>query len=214
MKTTLLSILTLLIGLCAMAEGEKYVERMERNIALMDTTIEMSVMQDLANRFDQIATAEKDQWLPYYYSAYAYVNLAFMSDEPGKGDGFLDKADALLKSAQAIDNHAKDEVWLLQAYAAQARIMVDPMTRGQMYGSIAGTLIEQAKLENPDNPRVYYLTGQSLLYTPPQSGGGKAAACPYIKEAQEKYETAKPASSIHPSWGKRGVTLFVKMCDE
>lgn len=213
MKTTLLSLVSILIALSLSAQSDKYIQTMERNIAQMDTTIELSVMQDLANRFIRVAEAEKEQWLPYYYAAYANINLAFMGDDPTKADAFLDQADTQLKIAQAMD-HAKDEVWLLQAYAAQARIMVDPMTRGQKYGSIAGTLIEQARLENEENPRVYYLTGQSLLYTPEMWGGGKAAACPYIKQAAEKYEVAKPVTTIHPNWGKRGVTLFLKMCDE
>ena len=63
---------------------------------------------------------------------------------------------------------------------------------------------------NSDNPRIYFLTGMNVYYTPEQYGGGKKAACPYFQQAIEKYNSYKPKSPISPDWGKEYTKKLVE----
>ena len=53
---------------------------------------------------------------------------------------------------------------------------------------------------NPDNPRIYYLQGQSLFNTPPAFGGGKDKAKPLFEKAIALFKTDKP-KPLWPNWG-------------
>jgi len=121
-------------------------------------------------------------------------------------DAFLQKADAL-----SPDN---SEIYVLKAYCHQAKIAVSPDDRQEKQGDIAGTLLDQAEDLNPENPRIYYLIGQSLLFSPPEWGGGKEQACPFVKKAAEKFTTFQLESPLHPNWGRNGVEVYKMMCEQ
>ena len=62
------------------------------------------------------------------------------------------------------------------------------------------------------NPRPYYLKGQSLRYTPEQFGGGCKPAMPLLQTAMEKYDRFKPASELHPAWGRKQAEATLAEC--
>ncbi|HNA00702.1 MAG TPA: hypothetical protein PLN49_07560, partial [Ferruginibacter sp.] len=64
----------------------------------------------------------------------------------------------------------------------------------------------------PNNPRPEYLKGQGLKYTPEQFGGGCATAKPVLQASLDKYNAFKPASELHPNWGKQRVELLLGEC--
>jgi hypothetical protein len=101
---------------------------------------------------------------------------------------------------------------VLQAQLAGARMAVDPQNLWQKYGAIYQTALDKAKAKNAENPRIYYLQGQSLLYTLEQYGGGKKAACPLLQKAAEKFATFKAPTSIYPSWGSEETKYALKQC--
>ena len=156
--------------------------------------------QQIANQFERIGNAEPKEWLPNYWAAYCYNLLGFMGSDASQKDKYLDRATELHKKAEAVapDN---DELYVLKGYIAQARLSIDPMSRWMTYGGASTEALEKAKSLNAANPRPYILQGVSLYYTPEQFGGGKAAACPVLKVAKEKFDLFKPASPIHPNWG-------------
>jgi hypothetical protein len=65
MQKTLIA-LTLLISVAAHAQSDKYIQAMQKNIALLDSAQTVDQLQSLAGTFDRIGDAEKTQWLPYY----------------------------------------------------------------------------------------------------------------------------------------------------
>ncbi len=200
----------------AEVKQQRFIKMMESNIAKLDAAKEISEMQELANLFERVGNVEKENWLPNYYAAYSYVNMAFMiaQSDMDKVDVYLDKADELIDKAAEMAGE-DSEITVLKAYSAQARISVDPMSRGQKYGPLAGGLLMEAEKQNPNNPRAPYLNGISKFYTPEMWGGGKANACPLINQAAELFEKFEPASSIHPNWGS-GPQLdeLMKKCSE
>jgi len=203
MKQFLLLLLPVFAAVVTKAQSPQYQDAMARQVALLDqqSSYNPQTMLDISNTFERIAAAEKSQWLPYYYAAYAQVMSALMTQDKDKIDGLADKAEANINKADALqpDN---DEVACIRSLIASSRIMVDPQTRGQEYGPESGEQIQKAKQINPENPRVYLLEGQALYYTPEQFGGDKKKAKEILQTALEKYAAFKPASSIAPHWGE------------
>lgn len=210
----ILSIVALLsITLFATAQDKKkYIATMEKNVAALDTTRDGKQLQNLANTFERIASAEKAEWLPSYYAAYCYVNMTY-STKGDEIDTYCDRADKFIKVADSISPN-NSEIYTLRAQIASARISVNPMTRGQKYGMESGEWREKAKELDKTNPRPYYLEGTAYYFTPAMFGGGKDKAKPVFQKALEMYETFKPASTIAPNWGKNSCNYFIKECDK
>jgi hypothetical protein len=196
----------------AHAQSDKYIKAMEPKVVAVDTTRSVDGLKDLANSFERIGDAEKTQWLPYYYAALAHVNSGlFMSAGQMGGmaaqlDPIADKAESLIVKAEALSKD-NSEIWTVKKMIATLRMMGDPMTRYMQYGPQAQQALETARKLNPSNPRVDLLEGQDKFYTPEQFGGSKTAAKALFEQALKKYDAAKPASTIEPSWG-RGTTQY------
>ncbi|UCG27932.1 MAG: hypothetical protein JSV24_00835, partial [Bacteroidales bacterium] len=154
-----------------------------------------------ANRFERIAAAEKEMWLPCYYAAFAYIQLSFMEEDLSKKELILDKAQQLLDKAFAIDPD-ESELHVLQAFLYPSRIMVDPVGRGMEYMNKIDESLRHAIELNPDNPRIYFLQAMNTLNLPPSMGGGAENARPLFELAAEKFDAFQPEINISPDWGK------------
>lgn len=200
-----------------MAQSEKYLKAMEQNIASFETLSSADQLLDLSNTFERIGDAEKTEWLPFYYAAYARLMNVFMSSninggiKPDLADPAADKAEQLLARAETIAGE-QAEIYLVKKLIANLRLMADPMNRYQTYGPVAAEALEKAKQLDPDNPRVYLLQGQDKFYTPEQFGGSKAEAKILFESAMEKFAAFKPASSIHPTWGLNQAKFLHEQC--
>ncbi|GAB3930808.1 hypothetical protein [Larkinella terrae] len=214
MKKVILSLtLALAVFATANAQNEKYTKAMEDAIAKAKYTVSTPELQQTAGQFERIGSAETAEWLPAYWAAYTNALLSLKETDKNKKDALLDKADGFYKkiAGQQADN---DELLVLAAALASSRLAVDPENRWQEYGPIFQTNLDKAKQKNPENPRIYLLQGQSLFYTPEQYGGGKAAACPVLKQAAEKFAKFKPASTIHPNWGTDTDQYLLSQCGQ
>ena len=194
------------------AQSEKYLASMRANIAAIDTSFKNPAnLLDLANKFERIATAEKTQWLAYYYAALCQVNYTYMEQDKSKIDAIADKATELIDKADALQPN-NSEISCLKSMIASAHMMVNPMQRFMEYGQEAQTFIDAAMQQDPTNPRPEYLKGQGLKYTPEQFGGGCATAKPVLQSSLDKYNKFKTASDIHPNWGKQRVEMLIGEC--
>lgn len=186
------------------AQSAQYEGAMKKQLALLDdpaTHASPEKMQEIGNTFERIASAEKTQWLPYYYAGYCYVMNALAEKDKSKVDAIADKAEADIEKAEAL-SPKNDEIYCVKSLIATSRIGVDPMTRGMQYGKQSAELLVQAGQINKENPRVDLLQGQSLYYTPEQFGGSKERAKQKFEIALKKFGAFKPASSIAPQWGE------------
>lgn len=219
MKKIILGSLLSLFALTAFAQSEKYVKAMEPKVQAIDSTWNEEGLRELANSFERIGTAEKNQWQPYYYAALATVNRGYQIMGPGmsgaadKIDPLADKAEQLLAQAEALSKD-NSEIYIVKKMIASLRMMVDPMNRYMQYGPLAQQALETAKRLNPENPRVYLLEGQDKFYTPEQFGGSKAQAKLLFAQALQKFESFKPATSIDPVWGKRTTHYFITLANK
>jgi hypothetical protein len=196
---------------CSFAQSEKFTKAMEGLVPAVDTVRGAEQLTELANSFERIANAEKTQWLPFYYAALCYVNIAngyFQEEKLEMIDPILDKAEPMLNAADALEQN-NSEIALLKKMFNTARMMGDPMTRYMTYGTAASTALEIAKTLNPGNPRVYLMEGIDKYYTPEQYGGNKEEGRKLFEEAERLFGEFQPASPIHPNWGRKMVNYFL-----
>ena len=195
------------------AQNEKYVGAMKKNITELDSAHDANHLSELANNFERIADAEKSQWLPYYYAAYCQVMNSFMTQDKTKTDAIADKASELIKKAEAINGGENSETCVIKSMIASSHMMVDPQSRYMQYGPESGTNISKAKSLDPTNPRPIYLEGQAKFYTPEEYGGGKPQAKELFTKALQLFDQFKPASELHPTWGKGATNYFLSQCN-
>lgn len=214
MKTIILLVNFFLVIFCVgVVKADPYTEAMKKNIAQMDSAKSMTDYQNLANQFERIATVENSKWEPLYYTAMCYIFVSYTDQNKENADSYLDKAQLFIDKAIKLNNN-ESEIVVLQAWLHQARIQVNPMSRGQKFSELANTEFEKAKSINPENPRIYYLIGMNVFYTPKFFGGGAKNAKPHFETAKQKYESFKPATEISPNWGANGNNKMLAECEK
>jgi hypothetical protein len=192
--------------------GEKFTAAMRATISAIDTSFgNPASLLAVANKFERIASAEKSQWLPYYYAALCQVNYGFMKNDPSQLDQVADRAEALVSKADSL-SPGNSEISTLKAMIATQRMVVNPMQRYMQYAPVIESHLEKAKAQDPTNPRPYWFKGENLKNTPEQYGGGCAAAMEQLKTAKEKFATFKPASDLHPNWGMQRIEVLLNEC--
>ena len=103
MKKIILAVAFLYAATAVSAQSERYMAAMKNNIAAIDTSFRNPAnLLSLANNFERIANAEKNQWLPYYYAALCQVNYAYMEQDKSKIDAIADKATLLIDKADSL----------------------------------------------------------------------------------------------------------------
>lgn len=214
MKKLFFVMLLTAISIASFSQSDKYIAAMKNNIAAIDSSFRNPAnLLGLANNFERIATAEKNQWLAYYYAAYCQVNYGFMEQDKTKTDGIADKATLLIAKADSLAPK-NSEISCIKSMIASCHMMVNPMQRYMQYGQESTTNMEDAMEQDPTNPRPYLLKGQSLKYTPEQFGGGCKTAIPELQTALNKFATFKAASDLHPVWGKQRVEQLMNECKQ
>ena len=212
MKKSILAVCIMVMGMTSFAQSDKFTSAMKKTLSLMDSSFSNPAsLLSVANNFERIANAEKTQWLPYYYAAFCQVNLGFMEKDKEKVDGIADKANSLLAIADSLSPN-NSEISCIKSMIASCHMMVNPQQRWMQYGQASTSNMELAMQQDPNNPRPYFLKGQSLRYTPEQFGGGCKAAKPSFETALEKYASFKPAGELFPNWGKALAQQMVDGC--
>ena len=169
-----------------------------------------------SNQFKLIAKQNPQYWLANYYAAWSIASISFQEPDKDNKDLMLDEADAFFKKIESMDS-TNDEVAVLGALLAQARLSVAPASRHGKYGAIANQFFATAKKLNPENPRIYYLQGNALFYTPKLFGGGAEKALPVYQKAQALFadNTDNMFRDIHkPYWGRDLNDYMIIQCKQ
>jgi hypothetical protein len=205
--------LFLFLALSLSMKAQTLEESLSKTLMQMDSVQNISSMMNVSAQFDMIASKWENEWSSNYYAAYAKVIASFIVQDNKKKDLFLDEADKYLGKAKAIDSK-NDETWVLAALITNARISVDGQNRGMQYGGAFNEDIAKAEKINPGNPRIYYLKGTSIFYTPEMYGGGKAKARPYFEKAKDLFAKESKSSVLKPVWGEKQNLDYLKQCEE
>ena len=213
LRATLLSILVLcLFAFASQAQtpNEKFVKAMEKALSGMDTLKTAEQWQAASNNFERIAQKETKEWLPFYYVAFSQTMIYNLSQDPTKYEALAQKADQYITKADSL-NPNNSEIYVLKSMVSGLYIRLNPMVNGMKYGPVAGMQLEKAKSLDAENPRVYMQEGITAFFTPAQWGGDKEKGKKLMETAAAKFETFKPASSIHPTWGRGMNAMFLEM---
>lgn len=202
MKTIITSLALAFFAVTSVkAQDPTMEESLKSTFVQFDGSMELSAMMPLSAQFDLIANKYSNEWVPQYYAAYAKVSMTYFELDVKRKDLLLDEADAFLQKIidLKVDN---DEVYILTAMIANARLAVDPQKRYKKYGEIFDASLKKAKEINPENPRIYYLKGVALFYTPKMFGGGGKTAKPYLDKAKGFFAKADKSTILKPYWGE------------
>ena len=212
MKKLLLLSSVILLSLISFAQSDKYVGAMKNNIGAIDSSFRSAAdLVALSNKFERIATSEKNQWLAYYYAAFCQVNAGYVDKDKTKADAYADKATDLIAKADSL-SPKNSEISCIKSMIASCHMMVNPMQRYMEYGEEITVNMEEAIALDSTNPRPFLLKGQGIRYTPEQFGGGCTNAKPILQNALAKYAAFKPAGELSPNWGKSRVEMLMAEC--
>jgi len=211
MKQILL-FLCLAIGFNTKNSAQDFKEILQNTFTMFDTASSPLEKFAAANRFELISRKWDTTWIAHYYCTFAYTVVSYIETDVEKKDGVLDKADEQLTKTKELLKKNSDELFVLSAFIANARLAAKPQSRWKKYSDIFNADIDSAKTIRADNPRIYYLQGNSVLYTPKMFGGGEKNALPYFQKAEELYKNEADTNIYLPSWGKKQNLLLLDKC--
>jgi hypothetical protein len=200
------------LQLASFSQSDRYAGAMKANLTLLDSAKTSEDFVGVANSFERIANSEKTQWLPYYYAGLALSSAGWQPDTKDK-DANSTKINSLMDQAEALTTNDSDksEIVGVRYMAYTQQMQVDPQTRWMTYGKQAGDALDKGMKLNADNPRMYYLKGMNLFYTPAQFGGGKDKAKLAFEKAVTLYGQAKP-QPLYPDWGQKQSMDMIMQC--
>jgi hypothetical protein len=216
MKKSFLSLLAfVMLASVALAQplNEKLAAAIRSALAAYKAAKTPAEVQQVANQWERIATAEPKEWLPAYWATYTYLMLHYRAEDEQLRETALEKTEEWYEKLEKLAEK-NDEVAILAAWYYQARLGASPATGWMRFGGKITKNLEKAKLLNPENPRLYLVEGQNLFYTPAAFGGGKDKALPLFKAGQEKFAKFVPVSDLHPNWGKGQLEQYLAKCQD
>jgi hypothetical protein len=213
MKKIILSIVVVFVSLVSMAQKPEYFQTMGETLSQYSTCKNVADFQALGNKFEMIANAEKNEWLPLYYQAHCYILMSFLEQgDAAKKDSYLDVAEKSIEKLIAMVP-SESEIYVLQSFYYTARLVVNPMERGQQFGQLSNQASEKAIALDPTNPRAKLMKIQMDMGSAPYMGLDPKSFCPQAKELLANWDNFKPKSPIHPKWGKDQLEGVVKGCE-
>jgi tetratricopeptide (TPR) repeat protein len=181
-------------------ENNRYQQEMQQTLALYDSVKTLSDYKNIVNRFERVAAAEKEEWLPAYYAGLTYVYMSFVGGlEDDARDEYLDQATKWVEQAYELaPNNA--EIIVLEGYVKMAKVSVSPAIRGAYMSSQVSTLFGKAVKIDPKNPRALYMQGRWKIGMAQFFGSNTDEACALVAASLPLFK-AENAESIQPHWG-------------
>jgi hypothetical protein len=213
MKKIIVSIAILFTALAGRSQSSEFTGAMQDALGQYASCKNIGDFQALGNKFGLIANAEKTEWLPYYNHAYCYIIMSFIEQQPeaAKKDSYLDIAEqSISKILELAPKEA--EVYTLQSMFYSARLMVDPMARGQKFGMLSGQSIGKAIAMEPGNPRAKLMKLRNDMGSAQFFGKDPKEFCPQASELLAGWDNYKVKSPLYPAWGKDQAAEIVQGC--
>lgn len=210
MKTTILTIAIAFLTLTGLSQGSQFEQKMGEVLQQYAQCKSVEDYQQSANQFKMIANVEKSEWLPLYYHAHAYIIMSFMTQEgPTQKDALLVEAEQSIgKMMEMVPQEV--EAIVLKAFYYTAKLVVDPMNRGQEYSMLFGQTIGKALAINPSNPRARYMKLANDIGGAGFFGKDPAIYKGDVENLLADWDNYEPKSSIYPNWGKSFVADLLK----
>jgi tetratricopeptide (TPR) repeat protein len=201
-----------LIGTIVAGYASDYKDVMIASIEKMNNSQNPTELVEIANTFDRIAQKETNEWLPLYYSAYSNISTTFFNHKMTNDEKLKMFDIAQQKIDQAVKITDKEsEIYVLQAMIHQLRISTD-MANAYSYTIKIDEALGRAEVLDAKNPRIPYLRGTTLFYTPSEYGGGPSVAKPLLEKAAGLFKTADTTNPLMPNWGAYHNNMVLEQC--
>jgi hypothetical protein len=187
-------------------------EDLKAGVEDLDSAMNLSDWVSASNHLVLIANKYTDDWAANYYACYSLTVLSYMEKDAKKKDGYLDNAEVYLKKTIEDYKTDYDEIYVLSALYDNARIAVQPMARYKSFGDLFNQNLEKATSLQPNNPRIYYLKGNSVYFTPKMFGGGAKNAMPDFEKAETLYKNESKDDVYKPYWGEVQNQQMLEKC--
>jgi hypothetical protein len=186
---------------------DQYTKGMEKAFELWEN----QKIVEASNLFERIATAEPDNWLPYYYVSQVNTVVSFGEKDEEKLSKQLEKAKEFLDVAKAIspDNA---EILIQEALMNTAWIAFDGATYGMTMSQKNVQLYQKALELDPNNPRVVLSKAEWDMGAARYFGKDTAPYCKDVERALELFATFKTDTPFYPSWGKERAEQVLAAC--
>lgn len=213
MKTVILTIVitALSFGSSLASSDSVYKTAMQQTIAQYENVKTLSDYQAIVNKFERIASAEENEWLPNYYAGLTYVYMSFVKGlEDDARDEYLDKAEEQIEKARekAGDNV---ELVVLEGYVQMASVSVSPAIRGVYKSAKVSGLFEKALAIDNENPRAILMSARWKMGMASFFGQDTAQYCAQIESAIPLFES-EDLGDIAPHWGHGQAKSMLKQC--
>jgi hypothetical protein len=192
----------------------EFLDDLKDGMSDLDSAVTMIQLISASNHLCLIAQKYSDQWSTNFYAAFSRILCSYLEKDEKKRDAYLDEAEGFLNKAKDLYKTDYDEIDVLYANLANARLSVNPMNRYKKYGDLFNEYINKAKALNPENPRIYYLQGTSVFYTPKMFGGGAKNAAPLFEKAATLFQNESTGNLLKPYWGRKRNDSFLKQCNQ
>jgi len=205
-------LIAFLLGINASIFASTYKEAMIQNIEKMNKSQDPIELVEIANAFDRIAQKESAEWLPLYYSAYSTISITFFNSEMPNDEKvkIFEKAQQKAESAKKLAPN-ESEIFVLEAMISQLRISTDK-ANAYSYTIKINEALGRAEVLDAKNPRIPYLRGTTLFYTPSEYGGGPSVAKPLLEKAAQLFSTADTSNLLMPNWGAYHNNMVLEQC--
>lgn len=189
------------------AQENLYEKGMQKGFNLLDEEKPMEASQ----LFERISAAEKDNWVPYYYTAYLNTMFAFREKDVKKLTLTLKKAQEYTDVAMAISPE-NPELMVLQALIHTAWIAYDGQVYGMKLAGATTALYQKAMAIAPENPRVVLSNAEWNMGTARFFGKDTSMYCKDIEKALQLFTNFKSEIPFYPSWGKERAEQLLNTC--
>ncbi|HAV03199.1 MAG TPA: hypothetical protein DCW95_08480 [Chryseobacterium sp.] len=209
MKNLLLLFVCLLS--LSLAGQTTYEKAMTEKIAQMDEAKTPEEFTAASHAFIRIAEKEKTQYLPYYYAALSTVargRVMMRDNDFSTMDAITTEAQKQLDKAIEL-NKDDSELYVVQKMIHGLRMLVNPQERYMTESKLGLQALAKAEQLSPENPRITLLRAEDMYFTPAQFGGDKEKAVQLFQKALAQYDRFKPATPLHPNWGKEEAVYFI-----
>ncbi len=204
----LTTILFLFIGTIIFAQ-DRYTKGMQKAFGLWGE----GKTAEASNLFERIASAEPDNWLPFYYVSQVNTVASFGEKDEAKLTQQLEKAQEYVDLAEAIspDN---PEILVQQAMVYTAWVAFDGATHGMTLAPKVASIYAKAAELDSKNPRVIFSKAEWDMGSARYFGGDITPYCKDVERSIELFDNFKPASEFHPNWGRDRAEAILENCKE
>lgn len=164
---------------------------------------------EASNLFERIATAEKENWIPVYYTSQVNVIKSFGEKDVVVLKAQLDKALDFLNQAKSLTEEDNPYVKVLEGQYYTAWIASDGMKYGMMYAGKVTTIYNEALALAPDNPIVIFAKAEWDAGSAKYFGKPMKPFCTDVQKAIDLSADFKPEGTFYPRFGSDRAQAFI-----